>query len=720
MKTIKRFFALTAMLSLSLSLSFADEGMWLPLLINKNIADMQAKGLKLSAEDLYSANSTSLKDAIVQFGGGCTGEIISSQGLVLTNHHCGYSAIQKLSTIEKDYLQNGYAAMNKGEELPSPGLTVTFVIRIEDVTRRILDSLSGDMTEAQRNKKITEVSMAIEKESIKDTHYDAKVRSFYYGNEFYLFVTETFKDIRLVVAPPHAIGNFGGETDNWIWPRHTCDFSLFRIYANKENKPAEYSADNVPFAPRKYFPVSLKGISENDFAMVYGFPGRTTEYIPASAVDMIVNTTDPTRVGIRDVRLKIMNDGIHISDTVRLKYSPKYKGIANAYKKWQGEMIGIKSYDGLKKKNEFEKKFTAWVNESNERKKKYGSTLRQLDSLYSLLRPLGRFADYTNEAAFGIEILNLANSFADLVALGKNDTAKQETLNTSAEKMKKSVEGFFKDYDARVDKEMFGELLFIYRDSLKQEQLPEHFIEMNQKFKGDMFRFAEFAFAKSIFSSREKISALLNGFSKSSAKKIEKDVAYRLARDISENYNKHTSTLQPINSGIAVLMRTYMEAQREMMTNKNFYPDANSTLRIAYGNIKGYKPNDGATYIFKTTSEGIKEKSRLPNEEFFAPQKLLTMFENKDFGMYGENGTLPVCFLTSSHTTGGNSGSPVINGNGELIGTNFDRVWEGTMSDIMYSPDRCRNIALDIRFTLFIIDKYSGAGHLLSEMNLVK
>ena len=614
----------------------------------------------------------------------------------------------------------GYAAMNKSEELPAPGLTVTFVIRIEDVTKRILDSLSGVMTEAQRNQKIASATSAIEKEATKDTHYEAKVRSFYYGNEFYLFVTETFKDIRLVVAPPSAIGNFGGETDNWIWPRHTCDFSLFRIYANKENNSADYSPDNIPFTPRKYFPVSLKGISENDFAMVYGFPGRTTEYIPASSVDMIVNTTDPARVAIRDVRLKLMDEGIHISDTVRLKYSSKYKGLANGYKKWQGEMIGIKSFDGIKKKNDFEKQFLSWANENQERREKYGSVLHRLDSLYALLRPVSRFADYTNEAAFGIEILNFANGFNSLVSLAKNDIVKQSEVKTAAEKMKKNSDAFFKDYDSRIYKEMFAALLEIYRDSLKPELLPEYFREMNDKFKGDIYRYAEYVFSKSLFASEEKISALLNGFEKSSAKKIEKDVAFILVKSISENYDRQTEILPAINSNISVLMRSYMAAQREMLSTKIFYADANSTLRIAYGNVKGYKPNDAVNYFYRTSAEGIKEKSRLPNEEFFAPEKLLSLFEKKDFGLYGENGTLPVCFLTTSHTTGGNSGSPVINATGELIGTNFDRVWEGTMSDIMYSPDRCRNIAVDIRYTLFIIDKFSGAGYLLSEMQVVK
>src|SRR5688572_14341244 len=495
--------------------SKADEGMWIPLLIGKNIADMQAKGFKLSAEDLYSANHSSLKDAVVLFGGGCTGEIISSQGLVLTNHHCGYGSIQRLSSVEKDYLKNGYAAMNKSEELPSSGLTVTFVVRIEDVTKRILDSLSSEMTETQRNKKIADVSTVIEKEAVEGTHYNAKVRTFFYGNEFYLFVTETFKDIRLVVAPPSSIGNFGGETDNWIWPRHTGDFSLFRIYTNKDNKPADYSTDNIPYTPKKYFIISMSGVKENDFAMVYGFPGRTTEYIPASAVDMIMNSTDPNRIDIRDLRLKIMDEGIHISDTVRLKYLPKYKGIANAYKKWQGEVLGLKSFSALEKKKIFEAEFKKWLQQNVHRKEKYGNTLRQLDSLYALARPLSRISDYTNEAAFGVEILGFANAFSELIALTKKDSVKQSEIDVQAGDMKKRVEGFFKDYDERIDKIMFAELLSIYRDSMRQEHLPAYLKKMNGKFKGDMYRFAEYVFGKSVFASKEKILAVLNGFGKS-------------------------------------------------------------------------------------------------------------------------------------------------------------------------------------------------------------
>ncbi len=696
----------------------ADEGMWIPLLIGKNIADMQAKGCKLSAADIYNANQSSLKDAVVQFGGGCTGEIISSQGLVLTNHHCSYGAIQRLSTIEKDYLTNGYAAMNKAEELPSPGLTVTFVIRIEDVTRHILDSLSPQMTEAQRNKKIADVSSVIEKEAVKETHYDAKVRSFFYGNEFYLFVTETFKDIRLVVAPPSAIGNFGGETDNWIWPRHTGDFSLFRIYAGKNNKPADYSADNVPYTPKKYFTISMSGVKEEDFAMVYGFPGRTTEYIPASAVDMVMNSSDPDKIAIRDQRLKIMDEGIHISDTVRLKYLPKYKGIANAYKKWQGEVLGLKSFDALEKKKTFEAEFTKWVKGNDDRFKKYGNSLRRLDSLYALARPLYRISDYTYEAAFGVEILGLANAFTELITLAKKEAVKQSEVDTLAANMKKRVEGFFKDYDARIDRKMFAELLAMYRDSMRQEHLPGYFKAMNQKFKGDMHRFSEYVFSKSVFTSKEKILAALNGFGKSSAKKLEKDVAYELASAIDENYQVLAVNLAAINSAMTVLMRDYMAGQREMNAEKNFYPDANLTLRVAYGQVKGYRPNDAMNYFYRTTTDGIREKSRNGNEEFYMPEKVLSMIDKKNFGRYAMNDTLQVCFLTSSHTTGGNSGSPVINGTGELIGTNFDRVWEGTMSDIMFSPDRCRNIAVDIRYTLWVIDKVEGAGYLLNEMKL--
>src|SRR5258706_297634 len=696
----------------------ADEGMWIPLLIGKNIADMQAKGCRLSAEDIYNANQSSLKDAVVEFGGGCTGEVISSQGLVLTNHHCGYGAIQRLSTLEKDYLTNGYAAMNKTEELPSPGLTVTFVVRIEDVTKRILDSLASEMTEVQRNKKIADISSTIEKEAVKETHYDAKVRSFFYGNEFYLFVTETFKDIRLVVAPPSAIGNFGGETDNWIWPRHTGDFSLFRIYAGKDNKPADYSADNVPYTPKNYFAISMTGVKEDDFAMVYGFPGRTTEYIPASAVDMIMNSTDPNRVAIRDLRLKIMDEGIHMSDTVRLKYLPKYKGIANAYKKWQGEILGLKSFDALEKKKTFETEFTKWTQQSGDRLKKYGNTLHQLDSLFALARPLSRISDYTNEAAFGVEILGFANSFSELIALAKKDSVKQNEIDLMVGNAKKRAEGFFKDYDERVDREMFAELLVIYRDSMKSEHLPQYFKTMNQKFKGDMFRFSEYVFSKSVFASKEKVLALLGSFGKSSPKKLEKDPAYALASAISENYDALTLRLPEINSAIAIQMRNYMAAQREMQAQKNFYPDANLTLRIAFGKVKGYRPNDGMNYIYRTTTDGIGEKFRTGNEEFYMPQKVLSMIDKKNFETYAVHDTLQVCFLTTSHTTGGNSGSPVINAGGELIGTNFDRGWEGTMSDVMFSPDRCRNIAVDIRDTLWVIDRVDGAGYLLNEIKL--
>src|SRR5258705_2075417 len=614
--------------------SRADEGMWIPLLIGKNIADMQAKGFKLSAEDIYSANHSSLKDAVVLFGGGCTGEVISSQGLVLTNHHCGYGSIQRLSTVEKDYLKNGYAAKNKSEELPAPGLTVTFVVRIEDVTQRILDSLTSEMTEDLRNKKIAAVSSVIEKEAAKETHYEAKVRSFFYGNEFYLFVTETFKDIRLVVAPPSSIGNFGGETDNWIWPRHTGDFSLFRIYANKDNEPAEYAADNIPYTPKKYFTISMSGVKENDFAMVYGFPGRTTEYIPASAVDMIMNGTDPNRVAVRDLRLKIMDEGIHISDTVQLKYLPKYKGIANAYKKWQGEVLGLKSFNALEKKKSFEAEFKKWMQQNVHRKEKYGNTLRQLDSLYALARPLSRISDYTTEAAFGIEILGLANGFSDLIALAKKDSSKQSEIDKAADNIKKTVEGHFKNYDERIDNTMFAELLMLYRDSMKQEQLPAYFKKMNGKFKGDMYRFAEYVFSKSAFASKEKILAALNGFGKSAAKKLEKDPAYALAYAIGQKYDTLIANLPEINSAIVIQMRTYMAAQREMYPEKNFYPDANLTLRIAYGQVKGYNPNDGMSYLYRTTTEGIRQKFSTGNEEFFMEDKILSIMDKKNFGQY--------------------------------------------------------------------------------------
>ncbi len=700
---------------------YGDEGMWLPLLLKQlNEADMPRKGLKLSAEDIYSVNKSSLKDAVVLFGEGCTGEIISSKGLLLTNHHCGFSSIASLSSIEKDYLKNGFWAYRMEDELPAPGLTVTFIIRMEDVTGKITSALNDAMSEQERSKKIREVAAGIERAAVEGTHYDASVRSFYNGNEFYLFVMETFKDIRLVGTPPASVGNYGGETDNWIWPRHTGDFSMFRIYANNENKPAAYSKDNVPFKPRYHFPVSLAGVKEGDFTMVYGFPGRTTEYLSSYAVDITQNISNPNRVAIREARIKIIDDAMHGNDTIRLQYSPKVRRLANAYKKWNGEMIGLKKNNAVGKKQQFENTFRQWTSTAAEGKK-YAGLLDELKSAYDQYRPLAKTVDFTNEATNGVELMNYAANYNELVDLCKNDTIADSVIAAKAQKIIKSSQGFFKNYRVAIDKEVFSRLMKMYSDSVAQTYQPDYLEQQVMKYNGDFNKYADLVFEKSFMTSQEKVEAVLKNFKRKSLKKITADPAYALYDAISTAYDEVVvDKVNKINESIIKLNRTYMQAQREFMKDKVFYPDANSTLRIAYGNVKGYYPRDGVYYTPQTNLSGAIEKYVSGDEDFDLPKKLIELYEKKDFGQYAVNGEVPVAFIATNHTTGGNSGSPVLNANGQLIGTNFDRVWEGTMSDIMFDPDRCRNITLDIRYTLFIIDKYAGAKNLIDEMELVK
>ncbi|MEO8149948.1 MAG: S46 family peptidase [Bacteroidia bacterium] len=720
MNTIKKSLAVSLLIFASLNV-FADEGMWLPILLKQlNEADMQRKGLKLSADDIFSLNKSSLKDAVVLFGGGCTAEVISDKGLLLTNHHCGFSTVASVSTVENDYLKNGFWAYKIEDEKPAPGLTVTFIIGIEDVTAKIIPMLNDNMSEQERNKKIREVASKLEREAVAGTHYDASVKPFYNGNEFYLFTTETFKDIRLVGAPPSAVGNYGGETDNWVWPRHTGDFSMFRIYANKENKPAEYSKDNVPFKPRYHFPVSLAGVQEGDFTMVYGFPGRTTEYLSSYAVDLTQNISDPNSVAIREARIKIMDDAMHGNDTIRLMYSPKARSLANAYKKWKGEMIGLKKNDAVGKKQKFETDFRTWTTTTTEGKK-YATLLDDLKSTYDQYRPLAKTVDFTNEAAYGIELINYATNFDKLVTLCKSDTVADSTIANEAQRLLKNSTGFFKNYRVAIDKQVFAKLMKMYSDSVAQTYQPDYLEQQVLKYNGDFNKYADMVFEKSFMTSIEKTEAVLKNLKRKSLKKIQNDPVYALMDAISTTYDDVVvEKVSKINESITKLNRTYMQAQREFQKDKVFYPDANSTLRVAYGNVKGYYPRNGVYYTAQTTLGGAIEKYIPNDDEFDLPKKLTELYAQKDFGRYGVNGDVPIAFIATNHTTGGNSGSPVLNAKGELIGTNFDRVWEGTMSDIMFDPDRCRNITLDVPYTLFIIDKYAGAKNLIDEMEIVK
>jgi hypothetical protein len=717
----KTFLArLLALLLLCPLASRADEGMWLPLLLKQlNESDMQKRGLKLSAEDIYSINKTSLKDAIVLFGGGCTGEMISAEGLLLTNHHCGYSSIQSHSSVQKDYLTNGFWAMNRQEELPNAGLTATFIVRMEDVTAQVLKDIPANLPEAEREKKVKANIEIIQKAAVQGTHYDAQIKPYFYGNEYYMFVTETFKDVRLVGAPPSSIGKFGGDTDNWMWPRHTGDFSLFRVYAGPDNKPAPYAAENKPYVPKHFLPISLAPIKETDFTMVFGFPGRTTEYLPSYAVKEIYEVSNPAKIAIRETKLNILNQHMKASDAVRIQYAAKYASISNYHKKWIGENRGLKKLDAITKKQELEKQFTTWVNSSPERKAKYGNVLSEFEKNYNSLNGITLSRDYFLEAALGVELLNYAQGYVNLMDLIKNKAPQADI-----EKQLKNLNnygGFFKNYDLATDKEVFAALLSMYYKNVDPKFQPEYFRNtIDKKYKGDFKKYADYVYSKSFMVSEAKVKKALTQISATNTKLIEKDPAYLLAQAFVANYrSKISPTYTAANDANTLNNRLFVAGLREMQTDKKFYPDANSTLRVAYGQVAGYEPMDGVKYDYYTTLDGLMEKADPTNDDFQVPQKLIDLYNAKDYGPYAVNGEMPIAFTATNHSTGGNSGSPVINANGELMGTNFDRAWESTMSDIMYDPDRVRNITLDAHYTLFIIDKFAGAGHLIKEMKLV-
>ncbi|MCD6017942.1 MAG: serine protease [Bacteroidetes bacterium] len=711
---------LTLTLIVSLTIK-ADEGMWLPQLLNAmNIKDMKKNGLKLTAEQIYSVNKSSLKDAIVQFAGGCTAEIVSNQGLILTNHHCGYSAIAYHSTVEKDYLTKGFWAMNKNEEVYTPNLNATIIQRIEDVTAKVLKGITATSTEAKKDSIIKSNIKILEKEAVTGTHYESFIKPFFYGNEYYLFVVETFKDVRMVGAPPSAIGKFGGETDNWMWPRHNADFSVFRIYANKDNKPAEYSADNVPYKPKNVIPISIKGYNQGDFTMVYGFPGRTQEYLSSYAVDMVMNESDPLKVALREKRLNIMNADMLQSDAVRIAYASKYASVANYYKKWKGEMNGLKNYDAVTKKQLFEQQFNEAMSSDPAKKEKYGNLFPQLQKVYAEYRILNKQVDYYSECLMAIDAFNYARFYTTLTnELRKKQKGANNTFETTLAEYKKM--GFFKNFNKPTDIKICEAMLNEYIKGVPSSNRPfvlDSFILANNN---DAKKMTDFLYSNTNFVDKEKAEAMLNDFEKYT-NLYERDPVYYITSAIVKYYSTSVfPQFQYDEREINELQKLYIQGQKEMFKDKKFYPDANSTLRVAYGKVNNYKPKDGVEYKHYTTLDGIMEKYVPNDEEFDVPEKLRDLYAKKDYGPYADkNGKLPVAFTASNHTTGGNSGSPVFNAKGELIGTNFDRNWEGTMSDIMYNPNQCRNIVLDVRYTLFVIDKFAGAGYLLNEMKLVK
>ena len=692
----------------------AKEGMWIPLLLQSlNEGDMQSMGMKMTAEDIYSVNKSSLKDAIVKFGNGCTGEIISRNGLLLTNHHCGYGQIQKHSSVENDYLTNGFWAMSQSEELNNPGLTVTFIVRIEDVTQKILGGLDGSLSEAEREEKIDEMIAKVAAEATDGTHYEAEIKPFYYGNEYYMFVTEKFKDIRFVGAPPSAIGKFGGDTDNWVWPRHTGDFSLFRIYTAPDGSPAEYAPENIPMKPKHFLPISLKGVEKDDFTMVYGFPARTQEYLTSDAVDMIMHVQDPVRIKLRDMRLNIMDAEMAKSDKVRIQYASKQSGVSNGYKKWKGEIRGLKRDHAIMKKKEMEAEFMKRVNANPEWKAAYGDLLEKFSKHYDELTPVLFAMEYFSEAGYSLEAVRVASRMTEAA----NKFGNGENTDEIKEDLRKYAKGFFKDYYAPIDQQSMAVLLKAYFEDVPADQQPDILAEVNEKFKGDFAAYADWFFANSNFVDESKMENLIENFD---PQMVAADPGYQLMVSLFQAYFRIQPEFRRINDEIDGLSRTYMKALREVFDEKTFYPDANFTLRVAYGKAEGMKPNDGVVYKHFTTLDGIMAKYQPGDREFDVPEKLIELHKNKDYGRYGKDGEMRVCFIASNHTSGGNSGSPVIDGEGNLIGLNFDRNWEGTMSDINYDIRQCRNISVDARYVLFIIDKFAGAGYLLNEMELVE
>ena len=702
----------------------ADEGMWLPLLLKQlNEADMQKKGLKLTAEQIYSINQGSLKDAIVQFGGGCTGEIISDQGLLLTNHHCGYSQIQSHSSVEKDYLTNGYWAMDRSQELPNPGLTATFIVRMEDVSSQVLTGVpTTGIVEAEREKLVQVNSQRVAQAAVQGTGYQAFVRPMFNGNEYYLFVTEVFQDIRLVGAPPSSIGKFGGDTDNWAWPRHTGDFSIFRIYAGPDNKPAPYSPDNKPFKPRHHLPISLGGVQPGDFTMVFGFPGRTNEYLTSWGVEETYAVSNPAKIKVRDAKLKVLDADMKASDKVRIQYAAKYASIANYWKKWIGENRGLKKLDAVRVKQQQEQVFQQWAESGDAaRRAAFATLLPDLKRNYATARDYTLARDYVTEAALGVELMAYANSLLPLLELADNKAPAAE-LAAAAEKTRKGSVGFFRNYSAPTDQKVAAQLLPLYAAGTPAALLPAYVKTLQGQYAGPggWTAYAAQLYGKSKLTTQESAFAVLDEVAKGNVQTLRQDPAVLLAQAIIGNYRTAIlPTYTAATDQIALLQRTYVAGLRLQQPERKFYPDANSTLRLAYGQVAGYEPADGTKYDFYTTLDGIMEKADPTNPEFEVPARLAELYKDKDFGPYAYKGTVPVAFIATNHTTGGNSGSPVINGRGELIGTNFDRNWEGTMSDIMFDPDRVRNITLDVRYMLFVVDKFAGAGHLVKEMTLV-
>lgn len=715
----KSLFLLVLIIGTS-TLSKATEGMWLPLLLQQlNEQEMQSMGMKMTAEDIYSVNKGSLKDAIVHFGGFCTGEVISNSGLLLTNHHCGYRAIQSHSSLQNNYLEDGFWAMKRSEELPNPGLYAKFIVRIEDVTDRVLANVTDDMPAKERQSWIDKNQDQIALASKKEAYQDVMIKAFFEGSQYFMFVTETYNDVRLVGAPPSSIGKFGADTDNWVWPRHTGDFAVFRIYAGPDNKPAEYSEENVPLKPRHFLPVSMDGVQEGDFTMVFGFPGRTEEYLPHMAIDQRVRVVNPARIKVREQALGVLDAAMRNDPEVKIQYASKQSGISNAWKKWIGQSMGIKAVDGVAKRKAYDRKFQEQVMANSDWREKHGMILDRFGTKYKELEQLAESQAYLGEiTGRTVELIRHVNTLHGIVKIFESSGA--PGVMQRKDRIVSYFDRFYKDYRPEVDQGVFAAVMEVYYKDVYYKHISPFALEQHVNANKQTDRLAETVYNKTKLTSRKQLEKAWESGPEALVDLIRQDYAYNLVRSISDHYEKQV--LEPyrsIKEDINELQSQFLTAQMEVFSERRFYPDANGTMRVTYGQVASYQPRDAVTYGTHTYLDGVMEKYVPGDYEFDVPAKLIELYENQDYGRYGENGKMPVCFIGSNHTTGGNSGSPAINGEGHLVGLNFDRVWEGTMSDIYYDASICRNIMVDARYILFIIDKYAGASHLVEEMELV-
>ncbi len=695
----------------------ADEGMWLPFLIDDKLyAEMDRMGLNLSPEEIFSFTEPSIKDAIVSFGGFCTGEMISDQGLVLTNHHCGYGRIQAHSSVENDLLTNGFWAMTREEELPNEGLFVRFLVQVEEVTDEIKALLSPDMTEEERNEAIREKSAKLTEAATEGTHYSANVRSMFAGNYFYLFIYETFNDVRLVGAPPNAIGAFGGDTDNWEWPRHTGDFALFRVYTAPDGTPAEYDPENIPLRPRHHLPISIRGVQENDFAMVLGYSGRTERYLTSFGIDYRLENMYPVRIDIRRKKLDIIEEAMAASDEIRIKYASKHSGIANYWKNFIGMSESLQRLNVADSKRELEAEFMAWAKANPQREEIYGNVINDFKAVYDGLQKFnGQNYVFIEAMITGPDVVRVANAFTGLNEL-LQDELNEEEIASQAQRLLGIVERFYRNYDAGVDEALWAAMFRIYHESVPLEMLPDFFKTIENDFGNDFDAYARYVYATSIFTDPDRLTAFLQ---QSEAGVLDHDPVFVAVTSLYQSFNALNEEIAVYNTKLQRAERYFLRGLLAMKPDALLYPDANGTMRFTYGTVNGYHPRDAVYYDYQTTLTGVMEKEDPGHHEFVVPDKLKELYLNKDFGKYAYNNNMVVNFITNNDITGGNSGSPVINADGHLIGVAFDANWEGMSGDILFEHDLQKCISVDARYILFIIDKFAGAGHLIEEMTIV-